>query len=263
MAEPETKLARLVNWVRENMDTNKAFPKSDLYSFARANDMERMALDFLYRCRKKQTIREIGANRVVVLVPKGKSLEEFYKYILKILDEPVLRGRPMPPRPKKKAPEEEGKRQLREGKEKTTSQIAAKKEPLKTKEKLPEPAIQPAQPLPETELSGEFPVLADVITERLDDRFKRIDDTVASISALVEDRIGDLEKKVSVVIVKELEKRIRQLETQVEEYRDKAEAFDLIKRDTWELIQALEFVEAEREDVKKVLRKFLEIATPK
>jgi hypothetical protein len=78
----------------------------------------------------------------------------------------------------------------------------------------------------------------------------------------VGERIDDLEKKVSVVIVKELEKRIRQLESQLEEYRAKAEAFDLIKRDAWEIIQSLDIIEAEKEDVKKVLKRFFHPATP-
>jgi len=47
------------------------------------------------------------------------------------------------------------------------------------------------------------------------------------------------------------------MEKQLEEFREKAEAFDLIKRDAWEVIQALDIVEIERQDLRNVLKKFL------
>jgi hypothetical protein len=223
----------LAGWVRENMDREGIFLKSDLYAFSREHDIDRSALDFMYRCRKTGTIRDRNKH-IEVLAPKGSTLEQFYKDLLKIQDQPVLRGKPKPPARKKK---ENGEKQ--------------KKVPRKEKEKAR------TKPIQETAPTGETPGLANAIVQRLEDRFKRIDDTVASINTLVDGRMDDLEKKVSVVIVKELEKRIHQLENQLEEFRAKAEAFDLIKRDAWELVQALEIVEAEREDVKKVLKKFL------
>jgi hypothetical protein len=234
MAEPETKLARLVSWVRMNMDREGAFPKSNLYSFARSSGIERSALEFLYRCRSKGTMRDQSAKRVQVLVPIGANLEEFYKDLLKIQDEPVLQGRPKPPRRKSKEPASE-----------------------KPKELPQQKTEQPVTPVPRQQPPDQLPNLANAIAEKLEERFKGIDHTVASIGSLVGRRMNDFEQRVSVVIVKELEKRIKQLEAQLEQYRAKAEAFDLIKRDAWEIVQALEIVEKEREDVKKVLKKFL------
>jgi len=239
------------------MDRQGAFPKSDLYSYARANGIERLALDFLYRCRKKGTIREIGANRVVVLVPGGQNLGQFYKDLLQIQGEPVLQGRPKPPVRKKKGPDQEEEKEPEKDRKKAPSQLALKRELPKEKEELPLEMEQPAKPAPEEKPLVEVPNLANEVERLLEERFKRLDDTVASINSLVGDRINDLEQRVSGVIVKELEKRIRQLEAQLEECRAKAEAFDLIKRDAWEIIQALDIVGAEREDVKKVLKKFL------
>jgi hypothetical protein len=249
MAESETKLARLTTWVREHMSRERTFLKSDLYAFARENDIERSALDFIYRCRRKGTVRDKNRH-MEVLVPKGKTLEQFYKGLLKIRDKPVLQGKPKPPVRKKKESGEERKKEPQKDKVKAPAQPVRGTEP--PGEKTSTRPVQVREPSDEV-----APGLINAIVQRLEDKFKRIDDTVASINTLVEDRIDDLEKKVSVVIVKELEKRIHQLETRLEEFRAKAEAFDLIKRDVWELVQALEIVEAEREDVKKVLKKFL------
>lgn len=275
MTKPETKLARLVNWVREHMDRQGAFLKSDLYTYARGNGIERSALDLVYRCRSMGTIRDKNAKRVEVVVSKGKNLEQFYKALLKIQDEPVLRGRPMPPIRRKTQPEVARLKEPPKGKQPETK---TKKEPPKARQPEPEskkeaqkgmPARvekrgeppkemekEPIKPAVSSESPDRIPGLAGAVAEKLEGRFKRIDDTVASINNLVGKRIDDLEQRVGVVIVKELEKRIRQLEAQLEEFRAKAEAFDLIKRDVWEIVEALEVVEAERDDVKKVLNKF-------
>lgn len=363
MVEAETKLARLAEWVRKNMDREGGFLKSDLYSFARKNDIERSALDFIYRCRKRGTMRDVNSKRIEVLIPKSRKLDEFYKDLLKIQDEPVLQGRPKPPLRKKKeiqeeipkeaAPEKEPviirpprRKIIRPetlslpetdeplGKAPSSSELPPEKEariekqaasPQQTKvredprerqaaykrsRQSPEfPAKQPAfaGPPPEKEIPEEKQVAAEppktkevlpeketavtaapvkteasrknkepevtptnnpgtdseataivnTIAQRLEDRFQQMDDKVSLINRLVETRIDDLEKRISLVVVRELEKRIHDLENQLAQFREKAEAFDIIKSDAWEIIQSFEVVEKEREDVKNILKKFL------
>ncbi len=234
--EPDSKLAQLVNWVRQHMDRRGLFRKSDFYAFARTNDMERSALMFIFRCRKNGTFRDRDGGGIQVLIPKDMNLEQFYKKLLKIKDQPVAQPRPKhtPVPTQQKAPQRE-----------------------KQPQKLLKEQKEPAKPASAKEAVRGDVDLADVVAKRLEVRFGQIDDTVASISSLVEQRISDLEENVTAVIVQELEKRIKQLEKQLEEFREKAEAFDLIKRDAWEIVQALEVVEVEKQDVKKVLKKFL------
>ncbi len=223
-----TKLAQLVIWVRENTNGERAFHKAALFSFARSIDLESSARTFVFRCRQKGTMHDRDDNRIEVLVPKGRSLEQFYNNLLKIQDRPIVKPKP----------EAEAERRKEE---------AFKKEKEPQREEKDE---KPTAPCGEVDL-------VNAVALRLEDRFRRIDETIASISRTVEERIENLEKNVSLVLVEEQEKRIKHLEKQLEQFRAKAEAFDLIKRDAWEVVQALDMVEAEREDVKKVLKRFL------
>jgi hypothetical protein len=201
-------------------------------------------------------------GRIEVLVPKGRSLEQFYKDLLRIQDKPILTLKPVPkPEPRK---EKELKRLIEreiKGKPIPKPKPVPKPEPGRgealRKEKEPEREKEHEKPMPREEAPSRELNLVNAVAARLEDRFKRIEATVAAISSLVEERIKNLEKNVSLVIVEEQEKRIKHLEKQIEQFRAKAEAFDLIKRDAWEVVQALDIVEAEREDVKKVLKRFL------
>ena len=77
------------------------------------------------------------------------------------------------------------------------------------------------------------------------------------MSSLVESRFNDLVRNATVPRIRQLEQRNKQLENQMKEFREKAEAFDLIKRDAWEVVQALDIVEVEKDDLKKIIKKFL------
>lgn len=228
MPKAPSKLAQLVNWVRVNSNRKGIFHKSALYAFARNNDLERSALMFVWRCRQNGTMLDVDDDRLKISVSRGKSLEQFYKTLLKIVDKPVLEI----------GPEIEGKTDL-------------KKQPETTKERKPEERIVEKEP------SIDMSDLASAVAGLLNGELKRIDDRVTSLGSLVERGFSDLANNASLPRMRQLEQRNRQLENQLREFQEKAEAFDLIKRDAWEVVQALDIVEIEKDDLKKVIKKFL------
>jgi hypothetical protein len=232
MVERGSKLARLTDWVRQHVDRKGNFMKSALYAFARDNDMERSALAFVSRCRQHRTMRDRDDDRIEVLVPRDKNLDQFYKNLLKIKDKPVLQAK-----------SEANPQPVKDSEPSTPEKAEGKKE----RETV----------ATETSAFPDVATFAEAVAERLADKFKRIDDSIASVRGFVEYRVDSLEKNLSLATVQELEQKIAQLERQLQEFREKAETFDLIKRDTWEVIQALDIVEVERDDVKKALKKFL------
>jgi hypothetical protein len=292
IVEAESKLARLVNWVRRDMDRGGAFRKTPFYAFARTNDMERSALVFMSRCRQNGTLVDIGDGKVEVLVPKGRNLEEFYKNLLKIVDKPILETRPQhrsdSDLKRTVQPEESDKlvtKTTRRPEARPKANIEAKEESNRPKaqpKSVPKPnpvygpkteAVPPRRDHLEREkppVKVEDPVetgrpdrslinvqgIVRAISEGLEDKFKRIDDRIATVSSLIEYSISDLEKKVGPASMQVLENRIKQLEDQLDVFRQKAEAFDIIKGDAWQVVQALDIVEVERHDLKNALKKF-------
>ena len=229
MPKAPSKLAQLVNWVRENSNRKGIFRKSSLYNFARSKDMERSALMFVWRCRQSGTMIDVDDDRLKVSVSRGKNLEQFYKTLLKIVDKPMLEIRPELERKEQKA-----KKDREAGKKESHEERGAEEVP-----------------------AASMTDLANAVAELLNGELKRIDDRVTSLSSLVESRFNDLVRNATVPRIRQLEQRNKQLENQMKEFREKAEAFDLIKRDAWEVVQALDIVEVEKDDLKKIIKKFL------